>query len=281
MAVKIITDPTKLKRDQIIRPTLGQLEKVARSTFDLAVDMSRHVRKAKALEDTDYYRRFIAACLGSMSNKLFAIKRLGPNYIPEAGAILRVHTEITVDFFWLAAHYKHQKEHANLLSKQFFLSHNKQFLAQADIAGKALLQDTFMGQFITKESWQKDIESARKKIRGVSIKGDWRIVPGITKPSDCKWDARCKRAAKSANEMVNLKIAPFYQNLQMLNGYSHWDSIQLQQFEEDFREALFARHFNIAIGFLHDVMTGTCLLGKLKLPQKVKNLRQQFIYMSE
>ena len=54
----------------------------------------------------------------------------------------------------------------------------------------------------------------------------------------------------------------------MVNGYSHRDSIQLQQFEEDFREALFARHFNIAIGFLQDVMTGTCLLGKFEFAKK-------------
>ncbi len=80
--------------------------------------------------------------------------------------------------------------------------------------------------------------------------------------------------------MANLKCAPFYKNLQMLNGYSHWDPIQLQQFEEDFREALFARYFNIAIGFLHDVMTGTSLLGKLELSKKVIIARQQFIYMS-
>ena len=143
--MKNIAKPKKLERDQVIRPTLSQLEEAARITFDLAVDMSRHVRKTKALEDTDYYQRFIAACLESMSNKLFAIKRLGPNYIPEAGAILRVHTEITVDFFWLAAHYKHQKKHANLLSKQFFLSHNKQFLTQADLAGESTAPGYFYG----------------------------------------------------------------------------------------------------------------------------------------
>ncbi len=120
MAVKIITDPTKLERDQVVRPSLDQLEEAARITFEQAINMSRQVRKTKALEDTDYYRKFIAACLESMSYKLFAVKRLGRNYIPEAGAILRVHTEITVDFWWLVAHYKNQKEHANLLSKQFF-----------------------------------------------------------------------------------------------------------------------------------------------------------------
>ena len=54
----------------------------------------------------------------------------------------------------------------------------------------------------------------------------------------------------------------------MVNSYSHRDSIQLQQFEEDFREALFARHFNIAIGSLQDVMTGTCLLGKFEFAKK-------------
>ena len=66
----------------------------------------------------------------------------------------------------------------------------------------------------------------------------------------------------------------------MVNSYSHRDSIQLQQFEEDFREALFARHFNIAIGFLQDVMTGTYLLGKFELPKKAIIARQQFVYMS-
>ncbi len=276
---KIITDPKNLERDQVVRPSLSQLEEVAKITFELAVDMSRHVREDKWLSDTSYYRNFISSCLESMSNKLFALKRLGPVYIAEACAILRVHTEITVDFFWLAAHYRHKKTDADLLSKQFFLFRNKKYLAQAGPAGQALLQDPFLRPFVSKESLEEEIESAREKIRGVSIKGDWRVASEITKPSDCMWGARCKRAARQVEEIANLKFAPFLQNLQMLNSYSHWDSIQIQQYEEDFREALFCRDLNIAIGFLHDVMTGTCFLSDLELPEKAFIERQKFIYM--
>ena len=269
MSAKIITDPKNLARDQVDCPSLCQLEQVARTTFDLAVDMSRHVARAEALEDTQHYRRFISACLKSMSHKMLAIKRLGPNYISEARAILRVHTEIAVDFFWLADHYRDQKEHADLLSKQFFLFGNKQFL-ETFPAEEALGQDHFLKPFVSKEGWLKAMKSAaRKEIKGVLLKGnDWRIASGVTEKDDCRWDARCKRAIKHAEEMANLKFAPFHRNLKMLSSYSHWDSIQTQEYKEDLKKALFARDLNIAIGFVHDVMTGACSLAHLDPPEE-------------
>ena len=80
--------------------------------------------------------------------------------------------------------------------------------------------------------------------------------------------------------MANLKSAPFHRNLKMLSSYSHWDSIQIQEYEEDLRTALFSRDLNIAIGFIHDVMTGTCSIAHLELPEAVIIARQRFIYTS-
>ena len=280
MSAKIITDPKNLERDQVDCPSLCQLEQVALITFRLAVDMSRHVARAEALEDTQHYRRFISACLKSMSYKMLAIKRLGPNYISETRAIFRVHIEIAVDFFWLADHYKRQKEHAELLSKQFFLFGNKQFL-ETFPGEEALRQDHFLKPFASNEGWSKALQSARNQIKGALLKGnDWRIASGVTKRDDCYWDARCKRAVKHAEQMANLKFAPFHRNLKMLSSYSHWDSIQIQEYEEDIRTALFARDLNIAIGFVHDVMTGTCLLADLEPPEEALVARQLFLYMS-
>ena len=280
MSAKIITDPRNLKRDQVACPSLSQLEQVALTTLDLAVDMSRHVQKSESLEDTQHYRRFISACLKSMSYKMIAIKRLGLNYISEARAIFRVHTEIAVDFFWLADHYKHQKEHAELLSKQFFLFGTKQFL-ETFPGEKALRQDHFLKPFAGKEGWLKALKSARKGITGASLKGnDWRIAPGVTNRDDCYWNARCKRAVKHAEQMANLKSAPFHRNLKTLSSYSHWDSIQIQEYEEDIKTAFFARDLNIAIGFVHDVMTGACSLADLELPMEAIMVRQRFLYMS-
>ena len=281
MPAKIITDPKNLERDQVACPSLCQLETVALTTFDLAVDLSRHVGKAKSLDDTQHYRKFISACLKSMSDKIIAIKRLGYNYISEARAILRVHTEIAVDFFWLADHYGDQKEDADLLSKQFFLFGSKQFL-ETFPAEEALRQDHFLKPFVSKEDWLKNMESAaREEIKEVTLKGnDWRIASGVTEKGDCRWDARCKRAAKQVEKIANLRSAPFHRNLKMLSSYSHWDSIQTQEYEEDLKEALFKRDLNIAIGFVHDVMTGACSLAHLKLPEKSIFARQRFLYMS-
>ena len=285
MTTEIITDLKNLQRDQVAPPSLPQLEDVARTTFEHAVTMSRHVEKDTALDGTPHYRRFIAACLKSMSYKMFAIKRLGGTYLSEARAILRVHTEIAVDFFWLADHYRNQKEHADLLSKQFFLFHNKQFLKQfldqGNEAEEALVQDPFLRRLVTKENLLEDIQAAREQLGEISLKGNnWRMASGITQEKDCQWNARCKRAAKVAEEMVNLKFAPFHRNLKMLSGYSHWDSIQTQEYEEELRTALFARDLNIAIGFVHDVMTGTCSIAHLEIPEAAIIARQHFIYMS-
>ena len=283
MSAKIITDPKNLERDQVVCPSLCQLEQVALITFRLAVDMSRHVARAEALEDTQHYRRFISACLKSMSYKMLAIKRLGPNYISEVRAIFRVHTEIAVDFFWLADHYKRQKEHAELLSKQFFLFGSKQFL-ETFPGEEALRQDPFLKPFASKEGWLKSMKgAARKEIKGVLLKGnDWRIASGVTNRKTASWDARCKHAIKHAEQMANLKSAPFHRNLKMLSSYSHWDSTQIQEHdEEDLRTALFARDLNIAIGFVHDVMTGACSLAHLgEPPEEAIATRQRFPYMS-
>ena len=281
MPAKIITDPKKLERDQVVCPSLCQLETVALTTFDLAVNMSRHVEIDKALDDTQHYRSFIASCLNSLSYKMFAIKRLGHTYLSEARAILRVHTEIAVDFFWLADHYSHRKEDADLLSKQFFLFGNKQFL-ETFPAEEALRQDHFLKPFVSKEGWLKNMKSiAREKIKEVTLKGnDWRIASGVTEISDCRWDARCKRAAKQVEEIANLRFAPFRRNLKLVSSYSHWDSIQTQEYGEDLKEALFARDLNIAIGFVHDVMTGTCSIAHLELPEAAIIARHRFLYMS-
>lgn len=280
MSAGIIADPKDPERDQVPCPSLRQLAQVAVKTFELAGDMSRHVAIAKPLEDTHHYRRFISACLKSMSYKMLAIKRLGPNYISEARAIFRVHTEIAVDFFWLADHYRDQSEHADLLSKQFFLFGNKQFLDTFP-GEEALRQDHFMKPFANEKGWLEALASARKTIKGASLKGsDWRIASGVTKRDDCYWDARCKRAVKHAEQMANLKSAPFHRNLKMLSSYSHWDSIQIQEYEEDIRTALFARDLNIAIGFVHDVMTGACSLAQRELPVEAIAIRQQFVYSS-
>ena len=87
-------------------------------------------------------------------------------------------------------------------------------------------------------------------------------------------------SGKDAEKMVNLKYAPYYQNLQTLSSYTHWDSPQTQQLEGEFAKALFDRSFNNAIGFNHDVITGACELSGIQVPNECILLRQRFVYMS-
>ena len=173
MSAKIITDTKKLTREQVIRPSSNDLEEVARKTYDISFAVARGVRRATVLDDTPYFRRFIAASIEGISNKLRAIKRIGYKYIPEAGSILRDLTEVVVDFFWVASHFEHKKGDAEQISHQFFLSHNKQFLAQAHQALIAMRDDIFLGEFVSEDVWQENVTKAKQELKGAKTGKKW------------------------------------------------------------------------------------------------------------
>ena len=95
-----------------------------------------------------------------------------------------------------------------------------------------------------------------------------------------QWADRCERAVQLVREIANLKYAPYLNNLKRLSAYTHWDSQQIQEFSDTFRQALFDRYLNIAIGFVHDSINGACYFSGLNIPVNVRELRKQFVYMS-
>ena len=279
MPERIITDPQKIPRDLVKRPTREQLEDVICRTYDLGFRIARETRRSEALSDYAYFRSFMAASLEGCCNKLFVIKRIGEQYIPEAGSILRDLTEIVVDVFWVLSHFKQDKDLAELLGRQFACSHLKQFLQQSKQAREGHRLDHFLKD-VNKEEWEELRRKAKAEIRGVKLGSNWRYVTERITHSDYRWDRRCPRAAKVAARIVNLQYAPYLKNLEILSAYTHWDSAQCQQFSDDLRARLFDRYMNIAIGFTHDVITVACKVSDQRVPEECVIKRHEFIYMS-
>lgn len=281
MAGRIITNPLVLTREQVTPPDMEKLHQVCLQVHELANRMARNVSADTHLDDTPCVRRFMSACLQGMAQKVLAIKRLGPGYVPEVGAILRVHTEAAIDFFWLLSHYCHRRADAEKIATHFFAIRARHFLSQAAQAKEALRIDTFLRDFFDEQAWDQDVEDARADAKGLPMKHDnWRVVEGITTTKNVTTEARSKRAARQVAQIANLKHAPFAQNVASLNSYAHWDAAQAQRYTSGFQDALFQRHLNNAMGFLLDVMFGVASASSLEFPDEARVLTQQIVYMS-
>ncbi len=274
------SNPQKFSRDQISRPPSTQLLEVSVNTHEEVCNLARNVRKSLTLESSPHFRNFIALALEALGKKLLVIKRIGTNYIPEVGSIQRDLTELVVDFFWVASYYREDPKIAEQLSEQFFLSKKKAYLAQYQFAKSIMKSDVFLKEFFDKGELARQKKEAHEILSLKTVPKEWRRIPDVISNKKSQWADRCERAVQLVREIANLKYAPYLNNLKRLSAYTHWDSQQIQEFSDTFRQALFDRYLNIAIGFVHDSINGACYFSGLNIPVNVRELRKQFVYMS-
>lgn len=278
---KFTGTPQKISREQVQKPSSEQLAQVAMDTHNEVCDLARRVKGASPIKDMPFFEDYIVVSLEALAKKLLVVKRIGPNYIPEACSILRDLTEVVVDFFWILSHYEEDPDRAEQLSEQFFLSRDQAFLSQCEFSQEAMKNDLFLRDLYDDVAWNKRTDELREKLEGQTPR-NWRRIDGVISRTQAEWDARCCRAAKLVAEMANLKAAPYLDNLKHLSAYTHWDSPQVENYSDEHRNALFDRYLNIAIGFVHDAINGACGLCNLDIPLKIREMRilGKFLYMS-
>jgi len=291
---RIITDPRKLHRDQVQRPSSDKLSELAGQTDSELTAKAKDVRTASKLKSWPNFRSYVAHCMDATGRKLMAISRLQKNYLPEAQSIFRDLTEVVVDLFWVYGYFRECNSTGERIAERFYKFPAHVFLKTAEQFRQVAPTDHFLAEPYTTAKIKQLEDDAKQNLRSYVVidknadtelrwlqDTEWRALPGVVRTrSDAKWKARCERAASEVVQIANLKDAPYHWDLATLSAYAHWDPQQTVKIDEKEQVALADRDLNIALGFAHDALNLAYRLLGIDPPEQVTIMRQQFIYMS-
>ncbi len=273
MTIIRIKNPT---RSSLPRPTRDQLFSTAESVWNHC-EAHAHDIEAKG-NDID---RFLASCLRVASSNLMAIVKLSAAYHSECGSIMRNLVETCVDYFWVASFFEAQPAKAERIASNFFLYGKSKYLEAEPAYRNYAVSDVFLRDVPSPFADEEVLNRCRKELEGRIFGKTWRFDPEIfAKESETSWRSRCEAAATFAERSVNLKGAPYLINLRTYSSYSHFDPAQIDMRPSLFRDRLYDRNLNIAIGFCFDMLTYSYLRMKWKHPEELMMLQHNFIWFS-
>jgi hypothetical protein len=248
---------------------------VAQQVWRFADEQAHELEKHA---DTD---RYFAACIRVAASNLMSMLKLSSPYMSESGAIFRNLLEACIDFFWVASFSESQPDKCKRLAENFFLYGKAQFVENAPAYSKLCKSDPFLRDIKGPFDDIDAIEQCRKDVGARVFGNSWRYDPAIfADEAETRWKARSQIAAAFVEKAVRLKQAPYLANLRALSSYSHFDPAQLSQSTAEFRDRLFDRDINIAIGFVFDMLMFSYRQKMSQPPQALVVLQHQFLWFS-
>jgi hypothetical protein len=246
-----------------------------------ANEQAHDLERTADLEKGDYSDAFLAACIRVAASNLTAMRHLSSPYLPECGCIARNLVEACVDFFWVASFLESEPTKGQQIAKNFFLYAKFKFVESAPLYASVAKSDPFFRDIKTPFEDSNAIDKCKKELEGRSFDDSWRFDPAIfADEREVKWKNRTNVAASYAQRVVNLKGAPFLTNLRVLSSYSHFDPAQISQSDDLFRERLFDRNLNMAIGFVYDMLIFSFTRKHWEPPQALGLLQNSFLWFS-
>jgi hypothetical protein len=235
--------------------------------------------QAHNLEKGEADDRFFATCLRVASSNIKAIALLSSPYSNECGAIFRNLVEVCTDYFWVASLLEDDPPKGKLLTDHFFIYGHTKFAQSAESINQFLRDDPFFRDIETPYGNADLVVAAKTKTAHLGFGKSWRQEKSLFPNSrDTIWEARAEKAATFAAKAVNLKKAPFLQNLKILSEYSHFSPAQIMQPKDTFLERVFDRNLNIAIGFVYDMLPYS--RKKWNVPEPLRMLQNLFVWFS-
>jgi hypothetical protein len=276
-----IIDPSKQTRDAVPRPTRQQLSQAADQVWRFANEQAHNLERAHDPEKNNFADPFFAACIKVAASNLMAIRQLSSPYLPECGCITRNLVEACVDFFWVASFLDSDLAKGERLAHNFFLYAQSKFVESAPFYASLAKADHFFRDIKTPFEDFAALQKCRDAVGVRRFGNDWRFDREIFSSNrETKWDNRAKVAASYAEKAVNLRGAPFLTNLRVLSSYAHFDPAQISQASDEFRERHFDRNFNLAIGFVYDMLVFTFKWKHWEPPQPLGLLQNSFLWFS-
>lgn len=270
-----LIDPSHVTRQSLPRPTRETLFSVQQRLTAILAD---HVHD---LQRGDILDRFFATCIAVAERNLGAIRRLSVPFYNECNAILRNLVETNVDYFWVADIATVDEPRARRLAEDFFYFLKAQFGAEANKLAQLCRGDVFFRDISSPFQDQALIDTCIAQSSGRRFGDTWRSE-AHTNPDQLEltWEARSSRAAAFAAKSVKLKFAPYLANLRLLSSYVHTDPAQVALEDSVFRDRYFDRQFNIAIGFVYDMIMYSYGRKGWTRPENLVMLQHEFLWFS-
>ena len=276
-----IIDPSKQTKETVPRPTREQLCHAEDQVWRFANEQAHNLERARDSEKKSFADAFFAACIRVASSNLIAIRQLSSPYLPECGCILRNLVEACVDCFWVASFLDSDLTKGERLAENFFLYAQSKFVESAPFYASIAKSDHFFRDIKTPFEDSEAIRKCTAAVVGRTFGNDWRFDPLIfSRKQETKWDKRAQVAASYAEKAVNLRGAPFLTNLRVLSSYAHFDPAQISHASDEFRERHFDRNFNMAIGFVYEMLVFSFKRKHWEPPQALGLLQNSFLWFS-
>jgi hypothetical protein len=255
----------------------SQLIEAANELFNYAVEQAHNLER----QEGGYIEHFFAACLRVSTSNILAMIKLGAGFKAEGGAIFRNLIEATVDYFWIASIAETDRGKAVRLSQNFFLYLDHAFLEKHELMSRIAIKDPYLRHLKQPDQLSLIVEEAAQRLGSKCFhKGNWRKEVGFMSDEEVKWKPRCDIAKEFIHKKMNLKGAPYYENLQILSGFSHFSAEQVQLMDDELKNASFDRDLNIALGFTYDMLRYSYNYIGWSVPEPVNLLRFKFYWMS-
>ncbi|MBI3586868.1 MAG: hypothetical protein HY088_07050 [Ignavibacteriales bacterium] len=270
-----IIDISKPIRDSIPRPSREQLSQVAEEVWRWA---NEH---AHDLEKGDVSDKFFAAAIRITSSNLKAMVKLSAGYFAEVGAIFRNLVETCVDCLWVASFLESDTPKGIKLVENFFHFANFRFVETAPTYASIAKTDIFLRDISTPFEQTDVIEDCKKQTGTFQFGDSWRFDPTLFRDEkETRWLTRTQIAADFAQRHLNLKDAPYYQNLKSLSSFAHFDPAQISHFSDTLKDRLFDRSINNALGFVFDLLVYSYKRKNWLQPKDLLTLQHKFIWFS-
>lgn len=270
-----IIKPVFPEKSSIPRPTREVLFSVINRMYDHALNQTHDLRKGPVVD------QFFAAAIDSVFSNLLAMTRLSSAFPSECGALFRVLVETCVDFFWVASFTQNQPNTATRLADNFFAYADWKFRQQFPGFEKRFADDVFLRDVQSPYSDKKLQDKSIAKSAGYSFGDSWREERStLPEVGDITWKGRASIAAPFVEKEQNLKGAPYLPNLIALSSYSHFDPAHLAQLSDSYKDAIFDRNINIALGFAHDMLLYSFKYKGWQPSQPLCMLNHEFVYFS-
>jgi len=270
-----IIDIQKPTKESIPRPTREALKKTAEGVSRYANEHAHELEKGTTTD------KFYAACIRVATSNFLAMLKLQSAYLPECGAIFRNLVETTIDFFWVSSLLSTEQAKGERIAENFFLYAKSKFVETASTYTNIAKNDIFLRDIKTPFDDTMAIDSCKKDVAGRLFGDSWRNESTIFSNQDpIRWRQRSQVAADFVAKEVNLKGAPYLENLKNLSSYSHFDPAQISYFSDELQQRFFDRDINIAIGFVFDMVIYSYKRKGWSPPRNFLVLQHQFVWFS-
>jgi hypothetical protein len=247
---------------------------------EICANLGREIRRIEKDSAYSYTYRFYSDAFNIISKKILAVNKLGITFRNEANSLCRDLIEIIVDGAWIWFYFEieNKPDLSDRLCRQFYFNSKAHFLKEFDLLKRLYLNNPFLKSFYIEEKLERYKVDFRHVIGSYKYKSNWREIPKIITKQHSFWKTRCNLAGKVMEKYSGLKNADLYRNLSLLSGFTHWDSLQLEEANDELEEKTFHSNLNAILGLIHDLINlGYNIIDK-KIPENIRIKRQRLIW---